>query len=109
MEPNKHELIKDLESGGEENVRNAFDKGQYRGQTEIVVRNWLAQKKAQRLDSVQVEQLDIARSSKDAAWESANAARDAAHEAKKANIIAAVALAVAIIAIAVSVLGVFIG
>ena len=63
-------------------------------------------------DASQAEQIEIARSAKDAAWAAAEAAREAAREAVRANThattanrIASAALAAAVIAIAVSIYG----
>jgi hypothetical protein len=61
---------------------------------------WLERKVQERTDRSNSEQIRIARSAKDAAWEAARAAHNA-------NNIATAALIAAVIAIAVSILGLF--
>lgn len=70
---------------------------------------WLREKEedrarlqAERSDASQVEQIDIARSAKDAAWAAAEAARDAAREAKNANRLAVIANVIAAAAMIVA-------
>lgn len=106
---NAHEFRRQLEQAGEERVRNALSRGGYAGQHEVFARKWLSDAKVRREETASAEQLDIARSNKDAAWVAAEAARDAAREAKSANTIATLALIVAVIAIAVAVVGIFVG
>jgi hypothetical protein len=105
--PTAAELLRDLENAGEAAVRRIYERGHYSGQTELVVRKWLAQKKDQRNDDSQSESLETAKSAKDAAWAAASAARDAANRAKTANTIATLALIAAVIAIAFSIVGLF--
>jgi hypothetical protein len=100
-------VVKDLERAGEAKVRDQMTRGLLDAQTEMVARKWLQVKERERADASQAEQIEIARSAKDAAWAAAEAARDAAREAKTANIIATLALIGAAIAIAVSIVAAF--
>jgi hypothetical protein len=71
---------------------------------------WLAQKDQEserRREASQAEQIDIARSAKDAAWAAARAAERAAKAAEKANIRATIALIIAAISIAVTLIGIW--
>lgn len=97
-----------MEQAGEKQVRNALQRGGYIGETASIAREWLENQRTQRMDDSQAEQLETAKSAKDAAWAAADAARDAAREAKTANMIATLALAAAVIAIAVSMVALFI-
>jgi len=104
-----------LEDSGEAQVRLMMHTGSMPVPYNARAIEWLSKKdhENQRLsEASQAEQIDIARSAKDAAWVAADAAREAAREAKKANQlaasanrIAALALIAAAIAIVVSVMG----
>jgi len=99
-----------FERSGEAAVRQAIEDKFLTGGLRMSALAWLARKEeARRLQSEasQAEQIDIARSAKDAAWAAAEAARDAANEARTANMTARLALAAAVIAIAVSIIGLF--
>lgn len=62
-----------------------------------------------RQEAYQAEQIDIARSAKDAAWASAKAAERAATAAEAANIRATRALIIAVVSAVITVLGLWIG
>lgn len=103
-------LRADLEVLGEAEVRKRAAMGLYgtSNKKRRYVDQWLDQLVRSRSDASQAEQIDIARSAKDAAWAAADAAREAAREARTANTIAKVALASAIVAIVVSIVGFFV-
>ncbi len=72
---------------------------------------WLAQKDQEserRRESSQAEQIEIARSAKDAAWVAARAAERAATAAEKANIRAIIALIIATISIITTITGIWV-
>lgn len=92
---------------GEEEVRRIVADRSGTPQWLAEAEKWLLQIDRADEKVSQSENLEIARSAKDAAWEAANAARDAAREAKTANTIATLALIAAAIAIAVSIVAVF--
>ncbi len=100
-------VVKDFERAGVAAVRDQLTRGLLDAQTEKVAIKWLQAKEREATDASQAEQLEIARSAKDAAWAAAEAARDAAREAKTANIIATLALIAAAIAIAISIVAAF--
>ena len=87
-----------FEKMGEEAVRLRTLTGGFATTNQRLAIKWLAQKDQEserRREASQAEQIDIARSAKDAAWEAARAAN-------KANTIAAIAVAIAILAIIIS-------
>ena len=108
--PTKKELFwAELERLGEDAVRARLAAGTYQRVNRQLAEEWTIAQERLRSDASQSEQMAIARSAKDAAWEAASAARDAAKaarqqaaRAKTANIIAAIALAVAIASIIIS-------
>jgi ferric-dicitrate binding protein FerR (iron transport regulator) len=108
MVESRYELIRQMEAAGETRVREALMRGGYATHLKPLVQEWLKKEEANRLALDQSEQLEIARSNKDAAWAAAEAAREAARHAKTANMIATLALVAAVIAIAVSIVGLFI-
>jgi hypothetical protein len=66
------------------------------------------QESERRREASQAEQIEIARSAKDAAWAAALAAERAATAAEKANIRATIALVIAAISIAATIIGVWV-
>ena len=90
------------EERGEEWVREGVAQCRWGERNLPFVQLWLERRESARNDASNAEQIDIARSAKDAAWEAARAA-------KSANTIATLALIAAVIAIAVSILGAFLG
>jgi hypothetical protein len=80
---------------GEEKVRANLARGLFREQKAADARHWLDQRQRSRKDSSEAEQIEIARSAKDADWAAARAAH-------RANIIAVIALTIAIISLIVS-------
>lgn len=103
-----HRVAAECRKMGEEKVRQIVADRSGTPEWLAAAENWLLQIDRAAEKASQVENLEIARSAKDAAWEAANAARDAAREAKTANIIATVALVAAAIAIAVSIVAIFV-
>jgi|HubBroStandDraft_6_1064221.scaffolds.fasta_scaffold1949551_1 hypothetical protein len=90
--------LADFERMGEAAVRTDINNDCFPHSVRALAIKWLAQKDQElerRRDTSQAEQIDIARSAKDAALEAARAAN-------KANTIATIAVAMAIIAIIIS-------
>lgn len=103
-----------FEEAGEEVVRRNLALGHYGEVNGKRAKAWLSRIDRQRDSERELlrvdqanEQLEIARSAKDAAWKSAQASENAAAEAQKANLIATVAMIVSVIAIAVAVVSAF--
>ena len=95
-----NEQLARFEEMGEDAVRILVHTKRFITSNERLAIKWLAQKDQEserRREASQAEQIDIARSAKDAAWEAARAA-------KTANAIAMIAVAMAIIAIVISTL-----
>jgi hypothetical protein len=93
-----NEQLARFEEMGEDAVRILVHTRRFTTPNQRLAIKWLAQKDQEserRREASKAEQLDIARSAKDAAWEAARAAN-------KANIIAAIAVVMAIIAIIIS-------
>jgi hypothetical protein len=102
----------EFEADGEETVRNNLALGKYREENRRYAERWIEIRERSKIDASNAEQLDIARSAKNAAVEAAAAARvaaDAALEqaaaareanavAKEANTITRIALLIAIVA-----------
>ena len=86
----------DFERDGEAKVRTYLATGAYRPQKAALAQEWLDRLESSRRDASQAEQISIARSAKDAAWEAAREASTANKIAKVAAVIAAIALIVAI-------------
>jgi len=95
----KEEFWAKLDALGEDAVTLNIDRQIYGPNSEkrVLAKDWLRRKAQERSDASQAEQIAIARSAAEAAWE-------AAREAKSANTIAKLALAAATIAIAVSII-----
>jgi hypothetical protein len=92
------ELAHYFEEMGEDAVRMNIENDFFPHSVRALAIKWLAQRdhgSEQRREASQAEQIDIARSAKDAAWEAARAA-------KKANTIAIIAVTMAIVAIIIS-------
>src|SRR3990172_2933812 len=94
----------ELEELGEEEVRTRVSTGTYSSgnKKRELAQQWLSDSERARNEASQSEQIDIARSAKDAAWEAAKEARDAKKHARIANKIATAALAMAIIAMIIA-------
>jgi len=108
----REEFWAKLDATGEEQIRLNLGRDVYgmpKAAHHVWATEWLRQHDQARSDASHSEQIDIARSAKDAAWSAANAAREAAAEAKKANMIATLALIAAIPAIAISIIAIFLG
>lgn len=88
------------EERGEDWVREGVAQCKWHDKNLPFVELWLQRRESARNESSKAEQMDIARSAADAAWEAARAA-------KNANIIATLALIAAIVAIAFSVVAIF--
>lgn len=116
MAPDKftrEEFWAELEEAGEEEVRARVNTGRYTSgnKKRELAQQWLDKKvheraelSERRKEASQSEQIEIARSAKDAAWSAAEAARSAAAEAREqsrmaraANIRATIALIIATI------------
>lgn len=97
------EFLRQLDELGEAEVEIRIAQRVYGNRRKALAEQWLANQERSRNESSQAEQIEIARSAKDAAWEAARAARDANQHAKTANIIAAIALIAALISIAVTI------
>jgi hypothetical protein len=81
---------------------------EWQGPMKLIAMKWLAEKDAEdhlRADSARAEEMDIARSAKDAAWVAARAAERAADAADKANARATIALIIAAVSIIASIIG----
>lgn len=96
----KEQFWAGLEKLGEDVVRERIIAKTYNDVRRGLAEEWLRLREEERMEASQSEQIDIARSAKDAAWEAARAAHNA-------NIIATLALIAAAIAIAVSILAIF--
>jgi hypothetical protein len=97
MDDDSEQLAR-FEEMGEDAVRIHVHTFSFNTAHQRLAIKWLAQKDQElerRRDASQAEQIDIARSAKDAAWEAARAAN-------KANTIAAIAVAMAMVAIIIS-------
>jgi hypothetical protein len=97
------EQLAHFERMGEDTVRMHIPAG-FSHSVQALAIKWLAQKDHEselRREASQAEQINIARSAKDAAWEAARAA-------KRANIIATAALAAAAISIIISVISILV-
>ncbi len=95
------ELRAQFERIGEEQVRLNLNNHRYNERATAIAIEWLAPREEEsrrRISALQAEQVEIARSAKDAAWVSAQAA-------KGANLRSTVAIIVALIALGVSVFG----
>jgi hypothetical protein len=97
----------ELEEAGEETVRDNLLAKRYGdvSNKKAFAEEWLAQKARARNESSQSEQIEIARSAKDAAWEAASAARVAADEAREQSRIARAANTRATIALIIATFG----
>ena len=97
------QLIANFERIGEAAVRLHVNNGGYNSHVQTIAIEWLEMQKSERLKhSSKAEQIEIARSAKDAAWAAAKAAERAATAAEKANRRATIALIIAVISIAVA-------
>lgn len=97
-----------FEGHGEPKLRLLMQNGGWPQSLHLKTVEWLARRDQDvsiRQEASQVEQIDIARSSKDAAWASAKAAERAAAAAEAANTRATTALIVAIVSIIITVVG----
>jgi hypothetical protein len=102
-EPEKAALIHQLDELGEDEIRLRLKAGNVYGKWKAAyLESELERRARARNDSSQTEQIEIARSAKDAAWAAATAAREANRHARSANAIAITALIVATAAIIVS-------
>lgn len=84
------DFYKELEEAGEQAVRDKRAANLFASKKLGQIDEWLKRKDQDRRDLSQSEQIEIARSAKDAAWEAARAA-------KTANTRATIALAIAIV------------
>jgi hypothetical protein len=103
-------LLDHFERMGQDAVRMHISNAGFNHSVQPLAIKWLAERdqESERLREVsQAEQIDIARSAKDAAWAAARAAERAASAAEKANKRATIALIIAIISIAVTVFGIW--
>lgn len=94
-----------FETHGEPKIRMLFENGGWPQSLQLRTVQWLARKAAAReatKSALDAEQIEIARSAKDAAWASARAADRAAVAAEKANKRSIVALVVATLSIALT-------
>jgi hypothetical protein len=99
-----------LEALGEAQVRRLISNGGLPDTLRPAAIKWLADidHDSERLkEASQAEQIDIARSAKDAAWAAARAADRAATAAEKANARATIALIIAIISVISTVVGIW--
>lgn len=98
-----------LEELGEHEVRTRINAGKYSNLNRKLqlAQQWLDDKERLRSEVSQAEEIDIARSAKDAAWAAAEQAREANRQAKMANRIAIAALIVAIIAAICAIISLF--
>jgi hypothetical protein len=85
-EVNEKELFAELEALGEAEVRIGVAKHIYGNATRkrLLVDEWLRSKERTRAEASASEEIEIARSAKDAAWEAAEAASRAATAAERA-------------------------
>lgn len=97
-------LLAELNDLGEDEVRRRVARQLYGNQTRKrrIVDHWLEKGERERNSVSQAEQIDIARSAKDAAWAAAEAAKDAARQAQSANTRATIGIVISIISIAVA-------
>ena len=89
--PDEAELIRTLDKYGLTGVKALRESGKWAYTNHPITLKWLTEREGEleRLaDASQSEQIDIARSAKDAAWAAATSARDSATEARESNIIA---------------------
>jgi hypothetical protein len=103
--------LEHFERMGEAAVRMDINNDCFPHSIRALAINWLAQRDEEserRREASQAEQIDIARSAKDAAWAAAMAAERAATAAEKANIRAIVALIIATISIIATVTGIWV-
>src|SRR5207244_5099587 len=95
----------ELERMGERRVRLALERKEFPDAQVHTAYKWLSEKddaSARVKDASQAEQIEIARSARDAAWAAASAAERAAAAAEKANERATIALIIAAISITVT-------
>jgi hypothetical protein len=104
----------ELKKWGEENVRNLLATNQLSLVYRDPALRWIeeidrasAEESERRKDASQVEQAEIARSAKDAAWAASRAAERAATAAEEANTRATIALIIAAISITATIIGMF--
>jgi len=119
------EIRAEFEKRGVITVRMLLEGHRYNHLVGLEAIKWLAEKDREihlRAESVKAEEIDIARSARDAAWAAndlaaaanvtadaaAASARLSAEAAKTNNIIATIALIAAVIAMAISIIGVFV-
>ncbi len=104
----------DFEKLGIEQVRKNLGTNVWDHNKKDVAREWLtfkaqeqAEESERRNEASRSEQMEIARSAKDAAWAAADAARDAAKSARTANKTAMIALIIAAASASGTVIGLF--
>lgn len=103
-------ILAHLKKMGEKQVRLLLSNGSMPLPFHPVALKWLADtdQELERLrETSKAEQIEIARSAKDAAWTAARAAERAATAAEKANIRATIALVIAAISIAATIIGIW--
>jgi hypothetical protein len=101
------ELFRHFESRGEQHVRDNLAAGHYVGFKRKCAVEWLERFERLRADASHSEEIEIARSAKDAAWDAAAAAREANRLAIQANKIAMTAATIAVVAAAAAILALF--
>lgn len=102
MDDGESEQRSQFEQLGSDEVRLLLNGNRFSAQNKRWAIRWLAerdQEEARRKDVSQAEQIEVARSAKDAAWAAAKAAERAAAAAETANRRATIALALAAISI----------
>ena len=107
MEDSEREQRSRFQQMGRDEVRLLLNAHRFNALNERWAIKWLAEgdhEEARLIDASQAEQLEIARSAKDAAWAAAAAAERAAAAAEKANTRATIALALAAISIAATII-----
>jgi hypothetical protein len=111
MGDDNDEQLTRFEEMGEDAVRILAYTQRFTTKNQRLAIKWLAQKDQEserRREASQAEQINIARSAKDAAWAASSVAERAAAAAEKANIRATTALVIAAISIAATIIGVWI-
>ena len=102
MAGSDHIFYDGFERDGEDAVRHNLALGRYGEERRRLAQEWIRRKEATRADASNSEQIEIARSAKEAAWEAARAANIA-------NTIAKAALVIAIIAAITAIGALFVG
>ena len=99
--PDDDEFDAEFEKTGEDEVHKRLVTGRiYHGNKRLLAKDWLQRKDQERKDSLNSEQIEIARDAAAAAWEAARAAQNAAKTAK-------IAVAIAAIVMIISAIGLF--